>query len=289
MKVPVGAGLLALMTLLPLGGQAAFYDQSAESHRFGDEISYRVDTGTDSSFENVSSTADGWISQRQDRWRATGEPVRLWARFELPAVDTPRRLFLVTGPWERVEYFFLRGGELVGHQVAGALVPQSDRSIHVTMTTPLSLSGFVSLDVPANARTTAFVRLATDNRFVTMGGLRFSSWDEARVRAEEARDRLAQGVFLGIVLVLVVYNLALYWVDGRDASYPYFVTSLLCVTVMWLSASGLAFDLLWPEHPAWDRYAVWIASILGMYAMAQFVRRYLDLGKHMPQVDIQMK
>src|SRR5213078_4840854 len=148
-----------------------------------------------------------------------------------------------------------------------------------------TLSGFVAIAMPANARTTVFARLAIDNRFSAMGGLRFSLWDEAHVRAEEGRDRLAQGVFLGVVLVLVVYNLALYWLDGRDASYPYFVTVLACVATMWLSASGLAFDLLWSEHPAWDHYAIWIASMLGMYSFAQLVRRYLELRKHLPQLD----
>ena len=184
MRLSIFAGLFALTALLPPSARAAFYDQSAELHRFlGAEISYRIDTGEDSSFEKVSSTSEGWISQRTGRWVGTGEPVRLWTRFDLPAVDTPQHYFLVTGPWERVEYFFVRGGQLVDHQLAGSLVPQGERSTHVTMTPP-TLSGFVAIAMPANARTTVFARLATDNRFSAMGGLRFSLWDEAHVRAE---------------------------------------------------------------------------------------------------------
>ena len=280
------AATFALLAILPGAAAGGFYDQSLELQRLLLEVSYRNDTGKDTDFEAVRA-GTGWVSQRTKPWRPTGEPARIWAKFDLPATPDERRYFIVSGPWESVEYFIVRDGQPVDHQKAGTLSPWGERTTHVTMTWSY-LSGFVSVESKPRSTTTVFARMATDDRFVTVGGLRFSLWDEERVREEERRDRLVQGVFLGIVLVLVAYNLALYFLDTRDASYIYYVAMLSCVAVAWVAFSGLGFELLWPQHPAWDHYSVWIASPLGMFAFVQFVRRYLETDKHMPQLDAQM-
>ena len=277
-----------ILTLAAIGGQ------SGELLRLSSEISYRIDTGADSSFEKVTASSEGWISQEKKPFFGKGDPIRLWARFELPASPEGRHYFIVTGSWESLEYFFVRDGKLVDHQWAGTLVPWSWRATHITMTSPelagLAVSpGFVSVNAPADGRTTVFVRLATDNRFIAMRGLQFSLWDEAQVRGEQAEDRLIHGAFFGIILLLVAYNLALYLLDTRDASYLYYVITLLCVAGGWLSVSGLGFEFLWPEHPVWDYYSVMIAGPLGIYAFAQFVRRYLDTGKRLPRLDRELR
>jgi len=280
--------LLAMATLLPATAKAAFFDESQESLRLLDEISYRQDLGSESSFGKVSTESQGWTSQKDRPWERTGEPVRLWTRFELPASPVARRVFIVTGPWERVEYFAVRDHKLVGHQLTGALVPWSQRTTHVSMVPSLLLAGFVAFDVPGQAVTTVFARIATDNRFTNLGELRFSLWDEARVREEEQSDRLIQGVFLGIVLILAAYNLAMYFLEGTDSSYLFYVVTLICVAAMWLAGTGLGFELLWPEHPAWDHYVLWIVVPPAMYAFGQFVRRFLGTAKHLPQLDVQL-
>jgi len=286
----VGSAIVSLAALLPFAAPAAFYDQTRELHRFSSYLSYREDTGGDSSFERVSSTDEGWISQAAKPFLPQmGKRTHLWARFDLPESSAARRYFLVNGPWERVEYYFVRDGRLVDRQLAGTLVPWSQRSTHVTMTPPY-MSGFVAVEMPAGSKTRVFARLAIDEGSSSVGAaLRFSLWDAGVVRAEEGRDRLVQGVFLGIVLVLVVYNLALYYLDARDASYPYFVITLLSVAGAWFQASGLGFEYLWPEHPAWGQYWLWILGPIGMYAFTQFVRRYLDLRAQLPQLDTQLR
>jgi signal transduction histidine kinase len=285
-------GLRAILVMLAAASwgvaHAAFYDESGEQYRFMPEVSYRTDLG-EASFERVAATKEGWISQRSEPFVGTGDPVRLWARFELPGPSEPRRYFLVTGPWERVDYFFVRDGKVVGGEIAGTLTRWSERATRVTMTPSMMLSGFVAVDVPAHARTTVFARVATDNRFATMGGLRFSLWNEDRLREEEARDRLFQGVLLGVLAMLILYNLAIYLLDTRDATYLYYVLALLSVAMGWVAMSGLGYELLWPEHPAWDHYAIWIVAPLGMYSFAHFVRGHLDTATHLPRLDAQLR
>jgi signal transduction histidine kinase len=279
--------LLALAACCGLDAGAAFYDQSHELDRFTRDVRYRLDSGNDS-FEKVVASTDGWISQKDKPFRATGEPVRLWAQLDIPAQGAARRYFIVTGPWERVEYFIVRDGRLVDRHLAGTLVPWSQRTSPIAMT-PLYLSGFAPLDIPAGAAATVYARIATDNRFVTIQGLRFSLWDERQVRQEEAQDRLIQGIFLGIALVLIACNLALYLLDARDPSYPYFVVTLASVVIGWMSLSGLAVEYLWPEHPSWNHYSLWVLSWIATWTFIQFVRCYLDTARHLPRLDTELK
>ena len=279
------AAVLWLAGLLPLPALAGFIDQRQESVRLASEVSYRIDTGSETSFESVSTSGGGWTSQQVRPFQGTGEPVRLWARFELPASDASRRVFILTGAWESVEYVFVRDGKLVGRQLTGTLVPSSRRTTHVTMVPPLLSAGFAAVDVPANARTTVYARLAHENRFFAMEGLRFSLWDEARVHDEEVRDRLVQGVFIGAMLLLLAYNLALYLLDTRDPTYLYYAAGLACGTAIWIALSGLGFDLLWPEHPGWDWYVLSLALPVGIFSFAQFMRRYMDTVRHLPLLD----
>jgi signal transduction histidine kinase len=284
----IASWLLAFAVLVPAAAPAAFYDQSGEERRLVYEVSYRPDLGAETGFEKISTMQEGWTSQKAHRFVAGGEPWRLWARFEIPAPSATRRYFIMTGPWESVEYFFVRDGAVVDHQWAGTLVPWSRRTTRVTMVPPF-LAGFVSIDVPAGAGTTVFARLATGDRFDSVGGLRFSLWDEARVRDEERDDRLVQGAFLGVLLVLIAYNLALYALDGREASHLYYVVALLCIAGGWMSLSGLGNELLWPDHPEWSHYAGWVFAPLGMYAFLHFTRRHLDMRRMLPRVDTQMR
>jgi signal transduction histidine kinase len=278
---------MALACLLPALAHGAFIDQSRESVRLMSEVEYRADLDDAVPFEAVEAMTDGWVSQSRRPFEGTGKPVRLWARFEIPPAGEDRRVFILTGSWERLEYYFVRDGRLVGRALAGTLVPTSQRTTDVGMTPPLLVPGFVAIDAPAHARTLGYVRVSHDNRFFAMQGLRFSIWKEDDVREEARRDALVQGLFLGAMLLLVVYNVALYLLDVRDAAPFYYALSLATGCVMWLGLSGLSFAAFWPEHPAWDFYLLFLTLSPGIFVFAQFMRRYLDTPRRLPELDRQ--
>ena len=278
--------LLAVM-LAPMVVRAGFIDQRGEELRRQGDVQYRVDTGSES-IESVIANDQGWMLQAVHAWYPDGGPVRLWARFEMLPQAATRRVFITTGPWERVEYFAVRDRRIVGRDVAGTFVPASQRKTHVGMVPVFVLSGFTAFDVPANTPTTIYARLSTDNRLVEMGGLRFSVWGEDSVRDEEERDRMFQSAFLGIMLMLAAYNLSMYFIEGFDRSYLFYVLSMAGLEVTWLAGSGLGAELLWPEYPMWDHFAAWISIPVVVYSFGQFVRIFLDLRAHLPRLDTQL-
>lgn len=279
--------LLGALLFSTFGAHAALYQLVDRQVIPAGDVSYRVDRGDETPFERISSTQEGWTSLQPGRAKGDSGPVRLWARFDLPTAKAPRRALLLAGPWDRLEYFIVRDGILVARQKTGTLVPQSERASHV-MASNFLTAGVASVEISAQGTTTVYARLASDHRHRFMD-LQFSLLDEASVRSEESADRLVQGLFLGALLILMAYNLALYFVEGRNRGYLHYCASLACSALGWLAYSGLGFEILWPEHPSWDRYALWVAAPLGLYTMAQFARHYLDTAGRLPAVDRQLK
>src|SRR3989304_4950483 len=273
---------LVLLSFPVVAFAAFFFQADAEFTVLDEEISYRDDTTDTSSFETVLADSEGWVSQREKPFRGTGKSIRIWARFDVPPSNEARRVMLRTGAWESAEYFVVRDGRPVDRQKVGTLVPWGERTTQVTMTPALFHAGLVAVDLPPQAHMTVVARLATENRFLTITRLRFALWDANQVVEGELRDRFFQGAFLGVMLVLLLYNLTQLCLDIRELSYLYYVILLVMSTIMWGMFYGLSLEFLWPDRPAWDFYGMWIALPLLYWSIAQFVRHYLDTGRHFP-------
>lgn len=92
---------------------------------------------------------------------------------------------------------------------------------------------------------------------------------------------LGVGVYYGILLALLLYNLILF-VSLRDANYFYYVLYISAFGVVQLSLNGLAFEYLWPESPGLANTIVPVSMALGLFLMHQFVRVFLDLKHRLP-------
>ena len=286
------AKILGILFLcFPVGTFAAFFFRGdAMFPWLLEEISYRDDTANTSSFENISATNEGWVSQREKPFRGAGVPVSIWARYQIPVAPEAQRVFLRTTHWERVEYYIVRDGRLVERHKVGTLVPLRERTAHVTMTPAAFHAGLVALELPANTQVTVFARLSTENRFMPIISLRFSLWDAKQVVEGELRDRYAQGAFFGMLLLLVVYNFTLFCLNPRELSYLYYVITVVSGTTMLLGVVyGLTQEFLWPDHPAWDFYAMWIALPISIWSFVQFVRHYLNTPAYFRRSDIALK
>ncbi|WP_217587179.1 ATP-binding protein [Lentibacillus saliphilus] len=92
---------------------------------------------------------------------------------------------------------------------------------------------------------------------------------------------LLLGLFYGIVLVMIVYNLFLY-ISLRIKSYLYYVIVITCTLMGKLSINGLGFQYVWPNAPEWNLIATptWVS--LACIFILIFTRRFLDVDQYIP-------
>lgn len=103
--------------------------------------------------------------------------------------------------------------------------------------------------------------------------------------AERDRDvQLVLGLFYGLALALVLYNLMLFFAV-QDRTYLYYVLYASAFGLFLFSYDGLAFQYLWPESPWWANHSSATALSLTLALGAQFTRSFLDTRRISPRAD----
>jgi len=95
---------------------------------------------------------------------------------------------------------------------------------------------------------------------------------------------LLQGIFLGVLLGLILYNLFVF-LSLRDTAYLYYVIYLVSTTLLVAEYNGIATRYLWPALPAWNVRALWTFGLSGTVAYLAFVRQFLRTKRIAPRLD----
>jgi signal transduction histidine kinase len=97
-------------------------------------------------------------------------------------------------------------------------------------------------------------------------------------------EHLMQGMYFGIVLVMILYNLFLF-IAIRDTTYLYYVLFILGFMLFQLALNGFSFQYLWPNSIWWANnnlpFFIFFAYMFG----AMFTRSILNTEKHLPRAD----
>ncbi|MCG7530651.1 sensor domain-containing diguanylate cyclase [Psychrobium sp. MM17-31] len=93
---------------------------------------------------------------------------------------------------------------------------------------------------------------------------------------------IANGVIWGALLVMVFYNLVIFF-RTRDKSYLYYVLYVFSMVMFLFSLKGYSFQYLWPEQTYWnDRIIVLFLSGIVLFA-GLFTESFLQIKERMPK------
>ncbi|WP_040539839.1 sensor histidine kinase [Pedobacter arcticus] len=96
------------------------------------------------------------------------------------------------------------------------------------------------------------------------------------------------GIYLGIVLIMFLYNLFVYF-SVKDRSYLYYVIYLIFVGLTQLSIKGYTFQYLWPNQPAFTSISsIVFASLSGIGAIL-VTKSFLQTKINTPKFDVFLK
>ncbi|MCB0401141.1 MAG: GHKL domain-containing protein [Flavobacteriales bacterium] len=94
----------------------------------------------------------------------------------------------------------------------------------------------------------------------------------------KTRDILS-GIYFGIMLVMILYNLFIY-TTVRDKSYIYYVVYILLILLTQTSLQGYPFQYLWPNTPIIAKYSLFIfPSLVGIASMI-FMNVFLKVKEY---------
>ncbi len=98
----------------------------------------------------------------------------------------------------------------------------------------------------------------------------FSEWDR--------NMRYVQGIFLGILLVITLHNLFIFF-GSKENIYLYYIAYLICTAFFWMISHTYAFELFWPNSPNWNIISRILFYALMVGAFVEFTRNFLKIEK----------
>lgn len=157
-----------------------------------------------------------------------------------PAPEQKWVLEIITPQTEYVKVFFPVGDTAWISHESGYLMPWDNRVYRH--------KNFV-FDVPGNLdqRRSVLVKVISSNGVLLIYKLQ----SQQNFTAYALREYIALGLFYGTIILLIIYNLILFF-TLREWVYLFYCLSLACAAGNTMSNDGLGFAFVWPNHPDWS-------------------------------------
>jgi len=101
------------------------------------------------------------------------------------------------------------------------------------------------------------------------------------------RNDTFEGLFLGWMLLVFLYNFFIYW-QLRERLYLTYCIYVLTCTFVVIRLEGIGFDLFWPQYPAFNR---WIdtPSVINTWSVIVFAMQFLQTKAIVPHLHRTLK
>lgn len=220
----------------------------------------------------ADTRALAWHASHHDSLNLGFTPRDVWVRFRVHNQSSHER-FLVRVAFallDRIELYEAPDRLLV---VTGLQMPFATR--------PVRARDFVlPVDIPQGAEREFLVRVRSRDAVQ----LPMTLWRPDAYHAAARLETWGLGLYYGIALVMIAYNLVLF-LSIRDRSYLYYVAHITAFCGFMLSQQGLAYEFLWPGWPWWAHIANPLLGGISLLVAGQFARAFLDLRDNAPRLD----
>ena len=265
--------LLSLISLLALCVSFSVYAQSNDAVRIiGQEIDVLIDPDHQLSLQEVLKRPDlPWQSNSTEIPSFGFSAHTYWFRFNLPAHDHEGLLEIDYALLDDISFYRIYDGQLIDTIFTGDKRPFSERPIqHRAFLFPIPPSEH-SQQIILRVRSSSSIQLP-----ITL-------WPQ-KTFFEQDQYRFAEhGLYYGIVLVMVLYNLFVFF-RLRDKAYAFYVIYVFSFALTQLSITGFAYQFIWPDMPLWNEKSVAIMVPLSVVSAIVFTMYFLKLKRYHPRL-----
>src|SRR5687768_8462140 len=239
---------------------------------------YRLDTQTDVFIDSTNELTIEQVAKPdlQQRFKATKSLAfgyassTVWLRLRTQTQAPYTRWYLeIPAPYlEYVDFYQMHNTAVWHHSTAGYYRKQSEKDIsHTGHVVPLAFD--------TKLQNTIFIRIAGKSPktfpLLVLEKERFHQ----KIRVED----IGYGIFYGILVVMVFYNLLLY-LTLKEINYLLYIFTIICTIVIFLSATGYGGKFIWPENPALNFYAGRMSMGVLTIFFTIFTVRFLEVKQY---------
>lgn len=201
----------------------------------------------------------------------------LWYRFQLANPDPSDRALVIQVPKTGKAVLYLENAGGTDSLISGGLVPLPERSVasHTTsFRLIISREDTIGLFFRQDQGYSIYAAIPENIRII----------DRFQYEQKDKNQLLLQGLFLGMILVMALYNLFIGFAV-KDTSYLYYVLSIIGLGTYFAFYYGFGIERLWPSRPYWDTFCyLMIVPFNGMVRLL-FTRTYLGTATLLPRLN----
>jgi len=202
-----------------------------------------------------------------------------WVRIHLLANSIPPSgwVLQIARGWAHANLYYEHDGKVAVLKTGTAIAPD-ERAV---------ASSYLLLPLPLESGRPAVIYLHLEGDTSRYGDARRVAGVIQRLDVNQASRRdvlFAQGVYGGIVLALVLYNLILFGAIAERA-YLYYSVYVLTFGSVWIARTGFFHQYLWPRSPLVEAEAPFYLVVLAIIFSSLFVRQFLATREQSRWVD----
>ena len=198
-----------------------------------------------------------------------------WVRFQLQNTSHEVETWLLEMSYPSMDlielYTFDEKGNKT-HQKQGDLFPFSNRDV-------IYRNFIFQLSLKANTNKTVYMRFKSESSMI----LHLTVWAPITFAEKLNLEQYVYGIYYGIMIVMILYNFFLF-ISIRDRNYLLYVMFIGCFMLFLMALNGLAFELLWPEHPGWANKSIPIFVALATFFGPLFSAQFVVTKVHSPKL-----
>lgn len=245
-------------------------DAGESSFALSDAIRYWHDANASASPAQAFARAQaGGFAPLPDGNPAFGfQPGAYWFHLPLENRQPDKPLWILVQEYalsDNLDLYLRYPDGRVEHTAGGDHVPFADRYIRYRHPN-------FRLDLPAGQRVELLLRVRSESSMQVPLVLY-----TPKAFAELMRDaQFSNGLYYGIVLALLCYNLVL-WLMLRDPSYGWYLLHTGAFGLVLFTLNGYGFEYLWPTSAWLADASIPLSICLALIGMQLFARSFLDL------------
>lgn len=258
---------------VPLYGQSIILEDADQTYLAIDHLSLWKEDGVKPSLSELSNKRFVPFSELQDRVPFEGA---YWGMFEL-LNQQKENDWIIEFPINLtdVEIYALLDG-VIHESRTGQFVPIEQRTF-----VPVQKANLVKFSIQETKKATIYFRSQNERKGANLSfGLRIYSADFYFNKIKDHRFR--QGLFIGFIMMMLIYNLFLYFFNARDKTYVYYSIYIFGIVLYSTYNSGelayLTNSFFLPDHPKYA-YLGKTSVYLIIFAYLRFLRSYFNFDR----------
>jgi PAS domain S-box-containing protein len=255
-------------------------DESQSSYLLNTHTAYLEDKNSQWNIEDVSSEGfiDYFVSNHELSWNPGYTDSTYWIKIKLKApknaLQEKKWLIEINHPLlDLAELYTRKNNDSFDIQQSDVRQTLSQREIkHVNSIFPIMLQPDETQEL--------YFKFTNSNTFI----LQMTAWNSDSFREKVAKEEMIYGLFYGCVIVMVIYNLFVFFAV-RDRSYLYYVLYLVSLVTYQTLSKPHAIILFSDDTVFWDKYYLALSGWFSWFMAIQLYREFLNMKVEHPKLN----